>query len=95
MTICFNGHADPLPRLCVAFTRYGKPGLYCAHRENELAEDQFRHDQIVPIADSAVLSSKIIKNAKFIVYKGGSHGMCTAEKDRVNTDLLAFIKEAT
>jgi len=30
-------------------------------------EDQFRHDQIVPIADSAVLSSKIIKNAKFIV----------------------------
>src|SRR2546425_13364184 len=49
-------------------------------------------DQIVPIADSALLSSKIIKNAKLIVYKGGSHGMCTTEKDRVNVDLLAFIK---
>ena len=49
-------------------------------------------DQIVPIADSALLSSKIIKNAKRIVYKGGSHGMCTTEKDRVNVDLLAFIK---
>src|SRR5436190_10188380 len=49
-------------------------------------------DQIVPIADSAMLSSKIVKNAKLIVYKGGSHGMCTTEKDRVNVDLLAFIK---
>ena len=49
-------------------------------------------DQIVPIAASAMLSSKIINNAKLIVYKGGSHGICTTEKDRVNADLLAFIK---
>ena len=49
-------------------------------------------DQIVPIADSAMLSAAIVKNAKLIVYKGGSHGMCTTEKDRVNADLLAFIK---
>jgi pimeloyl-ACP methyl ester carboxylesterase len=49
-------------------------------------------DQIVPIADSAMLSSKIVKNAKLVVYKGGPHGMCTTEKDRVNADLLAFIK---
>jgi non-heme chloroperoxidase len=49
-------------------------------------------DQIVPIADSAMLSSKIIKNAQLVVYKGGSHGICTTEKDRVNADLLAFIK---
>jgi non-heme chloroperoxidase len=49
-------------------------------------------DQIVPIADSAMLSSKIVKNAKLLVYKGAPHGMCTTEKDRVNTDLLAFIK---
>jgi non-heme chloroperoxidase len=49
-------------------------------------------DQIVPIAASAMLSSKIIKNAKLVVYKGGSHGICTTEKDRVNADLLAFIK---
>jgi non-heme chloroperoxidase len=49
-------------------------------------------DQIVPIADSAMLSSKIIKNAKLVVYKGAPHGMCTTHKDKVNEELLAFIK---
>jgi non-heme chloroperoxidase len=50
-------------------------------------------DQIVPIADSALLSSKIIKDAKLVVYKGAPHGMCTTLKDRVNAELLAFFKE--
>jgi len=49
-------------------------------------------DQIVPIADSALLSSKIIKNAKLVVFEGAPHGMCTTLKDRVNTELLSFIK---
>jgi non-heme chloroperoxidase len=49
-------------------------------------------DQIVPIGASANLASKIVKGAKLIVYKGGSHGLCTTEKERVNADLLAFIK---
>jgi non-heme chloroperoxidase len=49
-------------------------------------------DQIVPIADSALLSSKIIRNATLKVYEGAPHGMCTTLKDRVNEDLLAFIK---
>jgi len=49
-------------------------------------------DQIVPIADSALLSAKIIKNATLKVYKGASHGMCTTQKDRVNADLLAFFQ---
>jgi non-heme chloroperoxidase len=49
-------------------------------------------DQIVPIADSAMLSAKLVKNAELKVYKGASHGMCTTEKDKVNQDLLAFIK---
>jgi non-heme chloroperoxidase len=49
-------------------------------------------DQIVPIADSALLSSKIIKNATLKVYKGAPHGMCTTLKDQVNEDLLAFFK---
>src|SRR5438093_1512492 len=49
-------------------------------------------DQIVPIADSALLSSKIIKNATLNVYKGASHGMCTTQKDQVNADLLAFFQ---
>ncbi len=50
-------------------------------------------DQIVPIADSALLSSKLIKNARLEVYKGAPHGMCTTLKDKVNADLLSFIRE--
>jgi non-heme chloroperoxidase len=49
-------------------------------------------DQIVPIADSALLSAKIVKNAKLVVYEGAPHGMCTTLKDRVNEELLAFFK---
>ena len=49
-------------------------------------------DQIVPIADSALLSAKIIKNAQLKVYKGAPHGMPSTHKDKVNADLLAFIK---
>jgi non-heme chloroperoxidase len=49
-------------------------------------------DQIVPFADAGALSSKIIKNAKLVVYKGAPHGMCTTLKDKVNEELLAFIK---
>jgi non-heme chloroperoxidase len=49
-------------------------------------------DQIVPIADSALLSSKIVKGATLKVYPGFPHGMCQTQKDQINSDLLAFIK---
>lgn len=49
-------------------------------------------DQIVPIADSAPLSAKLLKNGKLKVYEGFPHGMCTTHADAVNADLLAFIK---
>ncbi len=49
-------------------------------------------DQIVPIADSAMLSAKLVKNAELKIYKGAPHGMCTTEKDKVNQDLLAFVE---
>ena len=49
-------------------------------------------DQIVPIADSAMLAVKLVKNGTLKVYKGGSHGICTTQKDEINADLLAFIK---
>jgi non-heme chloroperoxidase len=49
-------------------------------------------DQIVPIGDSAMLSSKLVKGATLKVYKGAPHGMCTTLKDEVNADLLAFLK---
>jgi non-heme chloroperoxidase len=49
-------------------------------------------DQIVPIADSALLSAKLVKNATLKVYPGAPHGLCTTLKQQVNEDLLAFIK---
>jgi non-heme chloroperoxidase len=49
-------------------------------------------DQIVPIGASAKMASKIVKNAKLKIYPGAPHGMCTTLKDRVNADLLDFIK---
>jgi len=48
-------------------------------------------DQIVPIAVSAMQSSKLVPHAKLTVYEGGPHGLCSTMKDRVNADLLAFI----
>jgi non-heme chloroperoxidase len=47
-------------------------------------------DQIVPFADSAPLSAKLIPNARLEVYKGAPHGLCSTLKDRVNNDLLSF-----
>ena len=50
-------------------------------------------DQIVPYADSAPLSAKLVKNGTLKTYKGFPHGMCTTNADIINADLLAFIKE--
>ena len=49
-------------------------------------------DQIVPIDASGKASAKIIKHAKLIIYEGAPHGLPTTHKDRLNEDLLAFIK---
>ncbi|PJI90572.1 alpha/beta fold hydrolase [Sphingomonas koreensis] len=49
-------------------------------------------DQIVPYADSAPLSVKLLKKGELKTYKGLPHGMCTTHPDTINADLLAFIK---
>ncbi|PZM15472.1 alpha/beta hydrolase [Rhizobium tubonense] len=49
-------------------------------------------DQIVPIADAALLSSKLLKKGTLKVYKGFPHGMATTHADVINADLLAFFK---
>jgi non-heme chloroperoxidase len=49
-------------------------------------------DQIVPIADSALLSAKLVKGALLKVYPGLPHGMCTTAPEQINPDLLAFFK---
>jgi non-heme chloroperoxidase len=48
-------------------------------------------DQIVPIADSALLSAKLLKAGTLKVYENLSHGMCTTHADIINRDLLTFI----
>jgi non-heme chloroperoxidase len=84
----------------------GMPGSYfCikAFSETDMTEDlkkfdvptlilQGDDDQIVPLADSGMLSAKIIRDAKLKIYKGAPHGMCTTEKNKVNQDLLDFFK---
>ena len=49
-------------------------------------------DQIVPYADSAPLSAKLLKNGTLKTYKGFPHGMPTTEPETINAELLAFIK---
>jgi non-heme chloroperoxidase len=48
-------------------------------------------DQIVPVADSAPLSAKLLKNSTLKIYKGLPHGMCTTDADFVDAELLSFI----
>ena len=49
-------------------------------------------DQIVPIADSALLAAKLVKNGTLKVYPELPHGMCTTHPETINGDLLSFIK---
>lgn len=49
-------------------------------------------DQIVPINDSALLTAALVKGSTLKVYSGAPHGLCSTLKDKVNEDLLAFIK---
>ena len=49
-------------------------------------------DQIVPIADSGILSAKLIRGSELKVYPGYPHGMCTVNADVINEDLLRFLK---
>jgi non-heme chloroperoxidase len=49
-------------------------------------------DQIVPIETTAKATAKLVKGAKLIVYSGGPHGVTDTHKDRLNADLLAFLK---
>jgi non-heme chloroperoxidase len=84
----------------------GMPASYLcikAFSETDLTEDLKKFDvptlilhgdadQIVPYADAALLSAKIVKNATLKIYEGAPHGMCTTLKDRVNAELLGFIQ---
>ena len=49
-------------------------------------------DQIVPIGDSALLSSQIVKDATLKIYPGAPHGLTSTHKDQFNADLLSFLR---
>jgi non-heme chloroperoxidase len=49
-------------------------------------------DQIVPIADSALIGITLLKHGTLKTYEGFPHGMCTTEPDTINADLLAWIE---
>jgi non-heme chloroperoxidase len=51
-------------------------------------------DQTVPIADSALLSAKLVKGATLKVIPGAPHGMCSTLKDQINAELLAFLQSS-
>ena len=74
-----------------------------AFSETDLTEDLKRFDvptlivhgdddQIVPIVASALISSKIVEDATLKVYEGAPHGLAVTHKDRLNDDLLTFIR---
>lgn len=49
-------------------------------------------DQIVPIGAAALRSSKLVKTTALKIYKGAPHGLAETHKDKLNADLLAFLK---
>ena len=51
-------------------------------------------DQIVPYADSAPLSAKLVKNGTLKTYKNFPHGMPATNAETINNDLLAFLRSA-
>ncbi|MDQ6791952.1 MAG: alpha/beta hydrolase [Candidatus Dormibacteraeota bacterium] len=82
-----------------------KGALDCikAFSETDMTEDLKRFDrptlivhgdddQIVPIGASALLSSKIVKDATLKVYPGAPHGLMSTHKDQLNADLLSFLR---
>ena len=49
-------------------------------------------DQIVPIDAAGRASKKLVPHAELKVYEGAPHGLSDTHKDRLNQDMLAFLK---
>ena len=48
-------------------------------------------DQIVPIKAASEQAAKLIKNCRYVVYEGAPHGLCFTEKQKLTSDLIAFV----
>lgn len=49
-------------------------------------------DQVVPIADAALLAVELLGRGTLKVYPGYPHGMATIHADELNRDILSFIR---
>jgi non-heme chloroperoxidase len=100
-----QGLRDSFWLMCMSVGVKGALDCIRAFSETDLTEDLKRFDvptlilhgdddQIVPIGASALMSSKIVKEATLKVYPGAPHGLAqtAAYKDTFNNDLLDFIK---
>jgi non-heme chloroperoxidase len=66
-----------------------------AFSQTDFTDDLVMHgddDQIVPYADSAPLSAKLVQNGTLKTYAGFPHGMPTTQADTINADLLEWLK---
>ena len=61
-------------------------------QSHHVCDEHGDDDQIVPIADSAPLSAKLLRNGTLKIYKTFPHGMCTTHADVINADLLSFAR---
>jgi non-heme chloroperoxidase len=100
-----KGLRDSFWLMCMSVGVKGAYDCIRAFSETDLTEDLKKidvptliihgdDDQIVPVDDSAMLSSRIVKDATLKIYPGAPHGLAqtTAYKDTFNNDLLTFIK---
>ncbi len=98
-----QGIRDSFWRQCMAtgmLAAYYGPGAFS---ETDFTEDLKKisvptlivhgsDDQIVPIDAAGKAAAQIVKTAELLIYEGGSHGLPVDHKDRLNNDLLAFLK---
>jgi pimeloyl-ACP methyl ester carboxylesterase len=52
-------------------------------------------DKTVPIGKSSERTASAIKNSRFIVYEGAPHGLFYTHRQRLNGDLIAFIRQSS
>ena len=47
-------------------------------------------DASIPLEITSGPASRLVKNARLVVYEGAPHGLYITHKDRLNADLLQF-----
>jgi len=98
-----QGIQDQLWRMCMQASIVGTYDCIKAQSETDFTEDLKKFDiptlivhgeddQLVPVADSAVLSSQIVQHSVLKIYSGAPHGLTVTHADQLNQDLLAFLR---